>query len=438
MHMISNSAKANHIENDPTAKTAVISCLIGLIAHILLSDPLLNSIGFHYTDEGKFYEKIHPGNFFIFASFVLLIARKSQSLLEMVNVYRSHKIYFSLFLLCIILVIYMSLRSGVGGVAFMVNTHITIAIVAIVLSYASKTVSRNVVIIILAMATINSVVGIVESIGRFRIFTFDPHWVVLGEAYFRASAFMGHPLNNAMFISVVVFITLAAPIKSSVKIALEAIFVVGLVAFGGRAGILYSIAGLLFYGLIILIQLVRARSLNTGQAFLAMASVILTPICLIGGVYILLQSGIGERLATHSHWDESANSRFLALAVFNYTSWEDILFGISSEHIVEIAYRMNLSIPLSDIENPWLLMLLGLGALMFPFWFVVTLLFAWRLMHNQPLAIQLAVLAYYVTASTSNSFGRKDSIYIIMVGAVICVSNLYRRDEEVIALASTG
>jgi len=148
----------------------------------------------------------------------------------------------------------------------------------------------------------------------------------------------------------------------------------------------------------------------------------LIPVCLTGGLYALIHSSMGERILAHAQWDASAHSRALAFMVFDYTKADDIIFGMSTDRIMEIAYRMNLAVPLSDIENPWLLMFMYLGIIAFPFWLLATLAFIYKLMQGKSLALKLAVLAYFITASTSNSFGRKDSTYLIMVCAVICAA----------------
>ena len=70
------------------------------------------------------------------------------------------------------------------------------------------------------------------------------------------------------------------------------------------------------------------------------------------------------------------------------------------------------------------------GLITFPFWLALTFAFIGRLMKGNPVALQLGVLAYYITASTSNSFGRKDSTYLIMVSAVICASRLLHQKRE--------
>jgi hypothetical protein len=156
------------------------------------------------------------------------------------------------------------------------------------------------------------------------------------------------------------------------------------------------------------------------------AVAVVVPLCFIGFLAVLLNSGMGERLMAAAHWDESANSRMLALHVFDHMSMEDILFGISGQRIMDITASLNSSVKLGGIENPWLLMFMFLGAILFPLWLIATAAFLYRLLRRQPLALQLAVMAYVVIASTFNSFGTKDSTYLIMVCAVLCAAQVIK------------
>jgi hypothetical protein len=266
-------------------------------------------------------------------------------------------------------------------------------------------------------------VGIAEGIGKFRIFSFDPNWVVMNERQFRASAFLGHPLSNAMFTSVALFVLMGIRLHPLLKAGLLAVFLSSLVAFGGRGGLGFSVIGLIPIGLAEARDFLSRGNATMPRLFLVLLAAIAIPVAVLGGLYFLITSDIGARLlAFSSMQDDSAQGRWLAFKVFDYMTDEEMLCGIGAERIEDLTYRMGLHLPVSDIENPWVLMLVHLGAIMFPIWLAFTLAFISRLTLGQPLGLQLAVLTYFITASTSNSFGRKDSNYAIMVCAVVAAS----------------
>ena len=95
---------------------AGVICLFGFFLHIVLSDPLLNSIGFHYSgDEGQFYEKIHPGTVFIFISFFVLLWSHGNPLREFLLISWRYQVYMLFLLLYVLLFFYMLARSGYQG-----------------------------------------------------------------------------------------------------------------------------------------------------------------------------------------------------------------------------------------------------------------------------------------------------------------------------------
>lgn len=407
----------------PSHPVAGLVCLFGFFLHILLSDPLLNAIGFHYSgEEGQFYEKIHPGTLFIFLSFAILLWDRGNPIRAFMSMLQQHTIFVILLLVYILLFVYLVLRSGPSGTAFLIDTHMTVPMCAIVLSYAPLSYCRRAVYLFLLVAGLNSTLGVAEALGKFRLFAFNPAWSVVHEQYFRASALRGHPLVNALFTSIALFVALALPMPRFIKGAAILLFTAGLVAFGSRAAALVTLLGLVVLGCAHWLKAARQKPQNLLRLIGLTSVVFIVPLCFIGFIALLLYSGVGDRLMAAAYWDDSAASRMLALHVFDHMSMEDILFGISGQHILDITAGMNGSFKLGGIENPWLLMFMFLGAILFPLWLAATGAFLYRLMQGQTLALQCAVWSYILIASTFNSFGSKDSTYLIMVCAVICAA----------------
>ena len=398
-------------------------CLIGLFLYMILSDPLLHKIGINYSgDEGKFYEKIHPATFFIFLSFFLFLLKGGNIVRKIINIIEEHKEYSFLLFVYILIFFYMAIRSGFAGLAFLLDTHISAVLCAIILSHASCKRSNKALNLFIFLTIINSLIGIVEAGTQTRIFEFDPDWEVLKEEHFRASAFLGHPLNNAIFTSMALFITLSRDYNKIIKTFIITILFISLVAFGGRAALGFSILATAFISIIFIYKFLQSRRYTVQQIFLLIGAVIIAPVALAGILYLSLNSGIGERIAAHGGWDSSADTRILAFKSFNYMSSEELFFGISPNRLSDIIYRMSLKFNLLDIENPWIIMLMFTGGLIFPIWLIATFAFIYRLLKDNPLAIKMVVIAYFIIGSTYDSFGRKDANYPIMVCVVICAA----------------
>lgn len=409
-------------------------CLLGFFLHILLSDPLLGMFGFDYSGEkGAFYEKLHPGTLLIFLSFFILLWGQGNPVRQILTLFKYQRIFSFLLLLYFLLIFYVVMRSGFSGIAFLLDTHLTPPMCAIVLCYTPLSYCKKATHLLIGICALNSCIGIVESIGKFRIFSFDPTIAFMREDIFRASALRGHPLNNAALAALACFVVIDLNYKTWLKGALLAIFLISLVAFGGRASLVFTVLGLFFLGGIVLIGQISTRRITLLQAILLSAALIIIPVVILGGLYAAINSGIGERIAAHAKWDDSANSRWLAFQVFDYLTRDEIIFGINAERIIDLSYEMNLSIPLSDIENPWLLMILTLGVVTFPVWFLATMVFIYRLVKGMPWGIKLSILIYFVIASTANSFGRKDSTYLITVCAAMCAARVWLEHHPEVA-----
>lgn len=410
---------------------AGVLCLIGVFLHIIFSDALLGMVGFNYSGEdGKFYEKLHPGTLMIYVAFLMLLIGQGNPLERLLKIARYQMVPFALLFLCILLFMYMTIRSGASGIAFLLDTHFTPPMCAIIMCYTPASMCKRAVHLFVAFAVLNGLMGIVESIGKFRFFRYDPMLAFMRESTFRASAMRGHPLNNAALSAIAIYIVFALPYSQAVKTILLGVLAVSLIAFGGRASLGVGLAGLMLLSSISMIKYILKRQLTLLQLILLIAVALLGPLCLFGALYIAFVSGMGERLVAHAHWDDSAQSRTIAFMVFDYMSTEEIIFGVGAERIIDIAYRMNLSVPLSDIENPWLLMCMYLGAVAFPIWLITTFAFIWWVNKGKPLALQLAMFAYFIIASTSNSFGRKDSTYLMTVTIVLCAARFFQKKEN--------
>jgi hypothetical protein len=134
-------------------------------------------------------------------------------------------------------------------------------------------------------------------------------------------------------------------------------------------------------------------------------------------------------MAYRSLTDDSAGVRLMAFDVFGQMTPADMIFGLDGDRIAAIGSHTGLANPMSDIENPWVLMFMFLGMIMFSVWLCGLAACIWRLMAGASPALKIAVVEYFVIASASNSFGRKDPVYFILAGIVVCVKRLNSFDN---------
>lgn len=416
---------------EPVHPAAAFVCAIGILLRILLSGPVLNILGIDYGgEEGSPFGKIHPGGYFIYMSFLMLIFSRGNPLLSLVEIARRQTAFFAFFAIYLLLIAYWLLR-GPKGIGVMFDVHIVAPMAAIVLSYAPRSYCRAIVYLVFAMTILNGMVGLGEAMTHKRIFSFDPDWEVLHQDYFRSSAFLGHPLANAAFSSLGLFIALSLRMPPLLKAVGFLILLSSLIAFGGRSALGFSLLGLLVLGIVELRGRLSKGPQNVLQMLAGAAIVLIVPLMCAGFLYVLLHSGMGERLmAYNTVGDDSAETRLMAFKVFDRMSLPDLIFGSDGEQTMALASQIGVKDPTSDIENPWILMLLFLGAIMFSVWFLGWAAYVRQLMIGSSAGVRIAVIVYYALASTSNSFGRQDPIYVIIGGLVVCMRRAFQDGYE--------
>lgn len=409
-----------------------IVCLFGLFLLLFLSPPLLDSIGFHYaSDAGAPYEKIHPATYFIFLAFVLFL-RGGKSVLSVLNhVIRQRLAGVSLLCLYLLILIYLVLRDGIGGCAFIINGHIVVPICAIILSYVPYNLCKSALKLSLLFVTLNSFVGILEGVFRFRLLPFSEDTTFAKELYFRSSAILGHPLSNATFTSAMLLVIAAIPIRLAVKIPLIILMMLSLVAFGGRSGLLFSLFFLTISAVVQLRQYLRQNSLSVRQSLSLTILSVGVPIVLLTALVALVNSSAGERILAYSDFkDDSAGSRLLALDALSYAKDDELLFGMSNSRILDITDRMGQKVDIKIIENPWLLMLMTLGVMFFTLWLFTTIWFLSALVQGHGIKLTLVLVSYFLVATSFNSFASKDINYPAIV-AITVLAALYMRGQKI-------
>lgn len=412
-------------DNENFSATAAALCAFGLLLRLLLSAPTLQLLGSPYGDaDGSGLAKIHPGNFFIYASFFVLLMQNHSPIGQLVRMARQQTAYLSLFFLYLILIAYWIFR-GPKGVGVMLDQHLVMPMAVLVLCYAPRLWLGRILYGFVFFATLNSLIGLGEAATHSRILPYDSSWEVTKQSYFRASALMGHPLANAAFTSCGLFVVLAIRLPILFKIFLVTAMLASLIGFGGRSSLGLCVIGLACLGIVAVYQKMRRGSLSVLQLISLILACLLVPLLCGGLLYGVLHSSVGERLMAYSSLqDESAEVRLRSWQVFDYTTTPELIFGIDGDRVLQIGDHLGLINPTSDIENPWILIFLFLGGILFPLWLANLLWFMRSLLKGASPALVMAVLDYFLIASTSNSFARKDPVFIFLP-ALILVAKRY-------------
>jgi hypothetical protein len=286
-------------------------------------------------------------------------------------------------------------------------------------------------VIVMGLLVANTLLGLGESLLHTRLIPMR----LGGEAemvedIFRPSAFLGHPLANALITATLLPLALHLRIAMAWRCALLLLLWVGLLGFGGRTS--FVLATLVFGSYF---------ALQVGSAILRGR---FSYAQLIGGALVVMlmaavlavaigESGIGERIFKSLVWDNSASVRTRIWNVFQFVPTQDMLIGVSPAEIADLIWRLGLTGPGESIENFWLVMFLQLGAIGFvPFMVAMGCALAW-LWKSSRGAVRLAVLMFFVAASSNNSLASKSVSFTMLFIAVATTRKAQARPRALYA-----
>ncbi len=408
-----------------------VMCGMGLALVLLMSPANLEAWGIvHLRDSGGSpLSKILPGVYFIFIAFAVFLCMGSpiQRMLILIRLFPASCFMFFINMTCLV---FMILRSGPSGTSMMLNSHLPVPLCALLLQCAPPRFCRTVLMGFTIFVLVNSTMGLIEGVLKWRFFSYSADWPVLNEAEFRASAFAGHPLANAILTCTGIPVVLTQRFSITLRILFAMLLLSSLVAFGGRTGLALGVLNttiLAIYGIF------RIRhSLNFLRLLLLFLGILVVPAFLASGLYFLLNSSLGARLASHSYEleDDSAQNRYYSFRVLSIMDDAELIFGVSQARAEQLIEQLGTHYPVFDLENPWLLLFVYLGGLMFTFWLIATILFILSLSRHLSFPYLLSLGSFLWAASLYDSFGRVDVGYLITIAVMVVSLKAKRADNE--------
>ena len=214
--------------------------------------------------------------------------------------------------------------------------------------------------------------------------------IEVSEDGFRSWALCGHPLSNALLISIAMSFILLSDMKR--KLELFFLGMVALLCFNTRSSMMYwAAAAVLYY-----FYLVKSHNKLSKKYFyyLMFAGVAVT--------VLMVCFGFGNRIITMGAYDESSAAvRVAIFDIFNYYPLSDFKFGYPAKDIQMIQYRSGIYGMI--IENYWLLFLLRFGYIFTSILSVLMLTFMWKNLKGRKLFDIFYILAAFLMVSSTNN-----------------------------------
>ena len=311
---------------------------------------------------------------------------------------------------------------GISGMAVYIDTYLAAILTAIALDRASPRQRRILGYTILALCVANVLLAVYEVrmethlLPQPELDTLENNQTDIQEPVteFRGYALWAHPLTGALATSLAAFLVVGMGMPWWRIVVFLGVFVIGLLAYGGRGALVTTVLLVVSASLFQLASGLMTRRLNVGFACAFVAGVLLLPALFS---VVTNTTHLGSRVMTHMYLDESAEVRIVQWRVLNYLTLRDALVGVPLERIDKLKQQVGLTGAGADIENPWLLTFLGLGAVGFPVLIGSLFLFMWHLGRRANTQVGwLIITAALLIWSTSNSLGRKTVDLVLLAG----------------------
>jgi hypothetical protein len=405
-------------------KTGWVLLVMAISAYMLLSASMLLRIGIPYDAPfGPPIAKIHPGTYLLFLAWFFTLSSHGNPLLVLAHQMARRKL-ISVYLMCMLVVfVWAVFRHGSSGAAFIIESLWTPAIVVFVMDLIDERRQRQVVQLVVFLLLCNALLAVGEALTPQRL---TPLHVgrndIVAEEYFRASAFLGHPLHNALITASLLPAITLLPWSRPAKLLFVGTLMMALLAFGGRTSFALVV---LIYGSYfawrVVVSVIHGR-FSYLQITGGSLSLMLGATGLLGVVAV---TGLGERIFKNLTLDSSASVRLRVWDAFNYLSDTDYWMGIAPVDIDHIAIRMGLDPTYEAIENFWIYLFLQFGVIGFvPFMVGIACLTVFLLKTATP-SMRLAVLLYFLVASTANTLASK-TVSLMLLAMVIMASAAFR------------
>ncbi|WP_455674286.1 hypothetical protein [Phocaeicola sp.] len=244
---------------------------------------------------------------------------------------------------------------------------------------------------------------------------------ILNALSFRSNAFFGHPLANGQITSLCISFILISYNKLRKKILYLLFFLLAMLCFNTRFSIVLSLITVSFY---FLYNIFSNRKVypRLRRKYIQVIFFIL-----LFFTFLLFETNLGGRLMTEGLYgnDSSSLARTDVLAIFNFLSIKDILFGANDQLISFLMYRTRTDNLI--IENPFIVFTLKCGIVLTFFLFYSQYLMIKRSIKSwSPFQKAIVLLPWILNISSNISIaGGAMSISYLLIFIF-----LYNRNEK--------
>lgn len=176
---------------------------------------------------------------------------------------------------------------------------------------------------------------------------------------FRSNALLGHPLENALVLSIILGFILCGEFKKTFKIFCLIMGFIAFLCFNARGATMVWTAIGAYY----IFRMIIDKSANfVTRSFLLIASTAL----IFGIMFLMFNTDLGGRLVNEEKvLDGSAQTRLQVYSAFNFVKFDDFIFGNPFSYM-----KVTHALGAGGVENPYIVCILNYGIFCASFLFI--------------------------------------------------------------------
>jgi hypothetical protein len=389
----------------------------GIAALFLISPRLLHKWGFSYEDVGgNVLEKVHPGTWLLLLA-TLATALSRANPFSIVNDFmRPPALAIYLFAWAFLMFFTIIIRKG--PFTPLIDTFFMPAMAFVLCRNLTNDDRRAVSLMLHLILCLNALLGLYEYLSGWRLTPFVAGTLLI-EVDWRSTALLGHPLENAGLTgayALMLGVGGGQDLPKLLRPAAMGLALVSLIAFGGRSALVLTLLLLSGVGAWKLAHFLRGGRTDLLQVGLICLAAPLA----ISVLVIAIDAGFFDQLLMRFVDDQgSAKARVIMLKLFNYISWEDLVFGPDQDLIGSLQRTEGIEY---GIESFWIAFILTNGLAVAFMFFLALFGFSWQLAVYTRTSTLLLLIYFYLLASTSVSMSAKTcsfGMFVIMIMAMM-------------------
>lgn len=208
---------------------------------------------------------------------------------------------------------------------------------------------------------------------------------------FRSTAFLGHPLGNAITVSTIMGFIVTSSMKKISKSFFMILGLIALLCFNARGALLIWIVLVVLF----LYQMLRDKKTKTGETILILFFTILSAYFLYSAI---LDYGLGGRLLNEKINDGSAQTRVQVFDAFSYINDIDFWCGNAANYI-PVMHKLGAG----GVENSYIVLIINYGVPLFIVLFILYYFLIKRLLKKHTLFNKVIIISSFILVGSTNN-----------------------------------